>query len=406
VAGVKKKRGTARSRGQKLKGFRYDEARGRAHFSIYIPGGGGEERHRATVEAATWEEAVQKWTEFRARALRGEERPANTLTFREYVAAYMGDVEDEVSAKTALEYRRTTQRHLLPEFGSRRLNEITTPTVKTFQTKLKRKGYALATVNGYVNILLVLLHRAVDDFEVLDEFPLKKRLKRKRPDPLALELTDAERASFFAVFDDEARYRADLDARRTLGEVRTCDRYPIARRFGASVRPDGDAAANAFARFRFLKPLFVVAIETGIRKGDLLRLLWRAVDFEQRWVSIIMQKTKLPVTVPLSDACYAALLECRARGFSGEEVFTDEAGRPLSLTRLHRTFDRAKRLAGITRRFRFHDLRHTFASRLASHNVNLGVISKAMGHTTIAMTMRYARPSQDALRDITRALNS
>lgn len=123
-------------------------------------------------------------------------------------------------------------------------------------------------------------------------------------------------------------------------------------------------------------------------------------------MNIIMQKTKLPVTVPMSDACYAALRECRVRDFAGELVFTDEEGRPLSPTRVHRTFNLVKQLAGITRRFRIHDLRHTFASRLISRNVNLGVISKAMGHTTIAMTMRYARPSPEALRDIQRALNA
>jgi integrase len=373
---------------------------------VYLPGSGGETRHRATVEATTWEEAVQKWTEFRARALKGEARPGHVLTFREFIAAYMDDIAVQVSPKTATEYRRTATKHLLPVFGSTRLNEITTAAVKAFETKLKRAGYALSTVNSYVNVLLILLHRAVDDFDVLEEFPLKKRLKRKKPDPLALELTDEERARFFNAFDDDARFRAHLNARRTFGPVRTCERYPTARRFGGSVRPDGDAAADAFARLQFLKSFFIVAIETGLRKGDLLRLSWRSVDFEQRWVNIIMQKTKLPVTVPISDACYAALQACRARGFAGEYVFTDEEGRPLSPTRVHRTFDLVKKLAGITRRLRIHDLRHSFASRLISRNVNLGVISKAMGHTTIAMTMRYARPSPEALRDIRRALDS
>ena len=73
---------------------------------------------------------------------------------------------------------------------------------------------------------------------MLEEFPLKKRLKRKKPDPLALELTDEERARFFAAFDDETRFRAHLGGRRTFGPVRTCERYPTARRFGGSVRPD------------------------------------------------------------------------------------------------------------------------------------------------------------------------
>ena len=402
---MKQRGGGPRPRGQHLKGFRYDEAAGLAYFSVYLPGSGGEMRHRATVEAATWEEAVHKWTEFRARALKGEARPGHVLTFREYIAAYMDDIAAQVSPKTATEYRRTATKHLLPVFGSTRLNEITIPAVKAFEAKLKRAGYALSTVNGYVNVLLILLHRAVDDFDLIEEFPLKKRLKRQKPDPLALELTDEERARFFSVFDDEARFRAHLGARRTLGVARTCERYPNARRFGGSVRPDSDAAADAFARLQFLKGFFSCLIDLGFRKGDMLGVQWRSVDFEQRWVSIIMQKTKLPVTVPMSEACYAALQECRARGFAGEYVFTDEEGRPLSATRVHRTFNLAKKLAGITRRLRIHDFRHSFASRLVSRNVNLGVISKAMGHTTIAMTMRYARPSPEALRDIQRALD-
>jgi integrase len=175
---------------------------------------------------------------------------------------------------------------------------------------------------------------------------------------------------------------------------------------GRAVRPDSDAAADAFARFRFLRPLFIVAVESGLRRGDLRRLTLRAVDFEARWISVIMQTTKLPLTVPMSEACFAALQECRARGLSAEYVFTDEEGHQVSESRIKRTFERAKRLAGITRRFRFHDLRHTFATKLVSKHVSIAIISKAMGHTSLAMTMRYARPSQQALRDIQRALDS
>jgi hypothetical protein len=104
---MKKRRGRG-AHGQQLKGFRYNEAAGLAYFSVYIPGGGGDERRRATVEAATWEEAVQKWTEFRARALKGEGRPGHVLTFREFVAAYMDDIEAQVGEKTAREYRYVT----------------------------------------------------------------------------------------------------------------------------------------------------------------------------------------------------------------------------------------------------------------------------------------------------------
>ena len=119
-----------------------------------------------------------------------------------------------------------------------------------------------------------------------------------------------------------------------------------------------------------------------------------------------MQKTKLPVTIPMSAACFDALQICLARACNRDDVFIDECARQISETRVRRTFERAKRLAGITRRFRFHDLRHTFGSRLASKNVSIQVISKAMGHTSIAMTMRYSRPSAEALRDVQRPVDT
>jgi Phage integrase, N-terminal SAM-like domain len=83
----------------------------------------------------------------------------------------MDDIAAQVSPKTATEYRRTATKHLLPVFGSTRLNEISIPAVKAFETKLKRASYALATVNAYVNVLLILLHRAVDDFDLIGTLP-------------------------------------------------------------------------------------------------------------------------------------------------------------------------------------------------------------------------------------------
>jgi integrase len=391
---------------RRIVGLTYDPDTQIAHLSVYVPGSGGRERKRETVTAATYDDAVRKWTEFRDRIAKSHVRPAEAPRFRDYIDAYFDDIAAQVSPVTARDYRYVIDNHFLPQLGNFRLNEITTAVVKSFETKLKRRGYALATVNGYLNVLIMLLHRAVDDFDLIDEFPLKKRLKRKRPDMLALELTDDERAAFLNSFDDEAGFRKDLSDRRVVREVTASERYPFARRFGGSTRPDGEAARAAFLRFQFLKPLFVVAIETGLRKGDLLRLMWRSVDFENRWIHIVMHKTRLPVTIPMSSACFDALELCLARARGRDNVFVDEGGRRIGEMRVRRTFERAKRLAGITRRFRFHDLRHTFGSRLASKNVTVQVISKVMGHTSINMTMRYARPSAEALRDVQRALDT
>ena len=96
----------------------------------------------------------------------------------------------------------------------------------------------------------------------------------------------------------------------------------------------------------------------------------------------LYQKTRREAVVPISRSCREALLGCRARSRESEYVFVDErTGRRYSLTRIRRVFALAKRLAGITRRFRPHDLRHTFASRLATRGVSLQLIAKALGHT-------------------------
>jgi site-specific recombinase XerD len=63
-------------------------------------------------------------------------------------------------------------------------------------------------------------------------------------------------------------------------------------------------------------------------------------------------------------------------------------------------------LSSCSTRCRFHDLRHTFASRLVSHGVGLKVVATALGHATTEQTERYEKPSEDALLKIARALNS
>lgn len=119
-----------------------------------------------------------------------------------------------------------------------------------------------------------------------------------------------------------------------------------------------------------------------------------------------MGKTKEEALVPISRLCREALEECRTPVVGYEHVFVTEdpsadeekpQWRRIPEVRVLRAFATAKKMAKITRRFRFHDLRHTFASTLASQGVSLQVIAKALGHTTTRMSERYARPSEEAI---------
>ena len=91
---------------------------------------------------------------------------------------------------------------------------------------------------------------------------------------------------------------------------------------------------------------------------------------------------------------------------SAEYVFATDEGRPYSEATLRRYFALANKLAGITRRCRLNDLRHTFASNLASEGMSLLEIRHALGHTTVRMSERYAKPNDRALDRMREALNA
>ena len=119
----------------------------------------------------------------------------------------------------------------------------------------------------------------------------------------------------------------------------------------------------------------------------------------------------MEATVPLSPACLAALGELAARSGKVRDLVclrpsrtTWEKRNVYPFETLLRYFVIAKKLAGITRRLRWYDLRHTFGSALASEGVSLQVIAKAMGHASTRMSERYARPDAEALRSVAAAL--
>ena len=118
-----------------------------------------------------------------------------------------------------------------------------------------------------------------------------------------------------------------------------------------------------------------------------------------------MEKTVLEAEIPILDAYREALRVTEIRGGRGDYVFRDASARRYSASRIRRAFFLAKKLAGIYRRFRPHDLRHTFGCRLASKSVGLQIIAKALGHTTTRMAERYARPSEEAMRIVVAALD-
>jgi integrase len=221
-----------------------------------------------------------------------------------------------------------------------------------------------------------------------------------------LELSLEERSRFLAAFDDERGFRRLVHDTNAAGRLVSSAVFARPRRFGAGRRADGVATAFAYQRFRVSKPLFVVALETGLSQSDLLALAWPSVNLREGWIRVARRKTKRQAIIPISDACREALSECRRKPLVGREVFLTIEGRPYSVATINRYFKKTKKIAGIERRFRFHDLRHSFGSFLASKGISIQLIQQALGHSTVALTERYARPSVEALHAVRKALDS
>jgi integrase len=161
-----------------------------------------------------------------------------------------------------------------------------------------------------------------------------------------------------------------------------------------------------FGWFRASRPVFTVALECGFRVGDLLRLEWSRVDLRQGLVSFIQSKSGKAVSVPMSSACREALQDLKSRPLASHRwVFTQKNGQRYSLTTLRDHFATAKKISGITRRLRLHDLRHSLASKLVSEGISLQIVQGVLGHASIVTTQRYARPDEAARRTVADALD-
>lgn len=146
-----------------------------------------------------------------------------------------------------------------------------------------------------------------------------------------------------------------------------------------------------------LQPLVLIALNTGLRRGELFQLRWKDVDLTGRWLRVDGATAKNGQTrrVPLNTEALA-IFEAWRNGASDAEphVFPGVEGKRLKrIDRAWRGLCRRAELQG----FRFHDLRHHFASRLVQSGVDLNTVRELLGHADITMVLRYAHLSPDRL---------
>lgn len=151
-----------------------------------------------------------------------------------------------------------------------------------------------------------------------------------------------------------------------------------------------------------LRPIVVAALNTGMRKSEILSLKWRDLDLKNRRITVTNTKNNEIRVISINKTLYRELLGLD-RTARSEYVFSHGKGEPYGDVK--KGFTSAVRKAGI-KDFRFHGLRHTFDSHLVMQGVDLRTVQQLMGHKEIKMTMRYAHLSPKHVEEAVARLDS
>lgn len=262
------------------------------------------------------------------------------LTFEEFAREY-----EEKHLKFLSCYRRGGKAYLesfIRLFGKRQLVTMSNFDVARFKVQffaesVKGKPRTKATFNRYLATLKCMLNKAVE-WGKIPINPIIRAKKEKEPRKPIHTLTVEEQT-------------------RLLSK---------AKEFGPEVYG-----------------IILLALETGYREGELLRLRFTPSIYKDRIVSITIGKRKEAVTNPLSDEAILAIKTLNRQ--EGELLFPPR--RPGKTWRVWRVWKKVAKVAGINSRF--HDLRHTFATDALRAGAHLRTVQDMLGHASVKTTERY-----------------
>ncbi len=149
-----------------------------------------------------------------------------------------------------------------------------------------------------------------------------------------------------------------------------------------------------------IRNLALFSLHTGFRRGEIVSLEWSSVDLKRGLMRVEAVKSKNGTSriVPINSVVREILEALKGdRTKPAGHVFLNGLGKPYDAHSVSQQFARATLKAGIED-FTFHDLRHTFASRLADRGVELLDLARLLGHKTIQMVMRYAHLTERRLQ--------
>ena len=297
--------------------------------------------------------------------------------------------------------------HIDPRLGTEPLPAVCTADIEAMASRMLTSGLKPKSVHNVLVFLHGVFEHAIERGWT-NENPVRRAAKPKRrrardANPDLQFLSMAELEAVLRAIPDHVVHRVPAERRRG--------------RAGSAPPPPPDLLGPV------LRVVVLTAAMTGLRRSELLGLRWRDVDWEAQRLRVrnayvlgehsTAGKSDLSTrrSVPLADRLVGELDRWSQRTvFSGDDdlVFAHpHTGRPLDGTKVSRRFTAACRVAGV-RAVRFHDLRHTFATRLAASGQPLRTIQEFLGHADAKTTQIYAHyaPSEQEVAMVNAAFSA
>ncbi len=270
--------------------------------------------------------------------VRQEREPINNYTFSELADKYLEFTDGRLKSHSRL---KSFIKKLIKTFGNIRLDDFNLILIENMQSEIIKNNLSVAYANRLTAILKRMFTKALD-WEMINEEDLK--LVRK-----AKQLKGENK---------RLRYLSEDEAQRLINN---CDNH--------------------------LKPIVITALNTGMRKGEILHLTWDRVDLKNRIILLDITKNGERREIPINNILYNVLFGI-VRSLKTDYVFYNPATLK-SYYEIKKSFTTALRKSHIID-FHFHDLRHTFASWLVMGGIDLTTVKDLLGHKDITMTLRYS----------------
>lgn len=282
---------------------------------------------------------------------------AKSHTFDEMMTRYLSEYSKIHKAESTYKKDLAMTAHLKSSFSGLHLDQITPRLITDYKTKRISERASPATVRNELRLLSHTFNITMKQWEWVRENPVTR---------VSFRELKAQTVNRWLTADEEDKLLTESQGKLN-GQM---------------------------------QDIIIFALNTGLSQEEILKLTWQSVDFFRKTIITTRKKTKKMRTIPINNTVLELLKQrMKVRPISGGEyVFFNGTGNMIDAGKLKGVFVKTVKDAGISS-FRFHDLRHTFATRLVQRGVDLYKVSQLLGHKDISTTQRYAHHCPESLRD-------